>query len=381
MRLIDFNNTEEKRIFDEKLFQDPHSFVQQTTMWAENVCPISSDVPVFVYKESDHYYISASLYLYQSSFGNILVSNVQAGSLGCFTFIGDKEKTDFAYQSIINDIIDFAKKNNCISVTVTSNPYSHDDLYIYKALQPQTGMKTFISILNIEKYFTEDGHSLFMDLNSKKRSGIKRNIKKAYKSEFNFHVCSLKENFDWWYENIHTKRTKELHGEPLPKCLFDNIMNNKFFEPFYKFFYVTKKNNIVAGDFCIFSPNGNFDNFMMSADSGYFKEGINYYLVDNILKWCFQNNIKIYNWQSSNPPDGGIFNFKRQWGSKVLPYQYITKILNVNALKALQQSYSFEDIMQNFKGHFFVPYHTLKANIYDFLDKTEINRLANIYQK
>lgn len=378
MKQVDFNKADEKKYFDRLVLDDSHSFIQQTTAWADIVSTIAGDKPVYIYDETDDYSIGASLYLFRCEHGNILVSNVQAGSIGCFFYNGKEENRWAAYDSLIQEIYSYAKKNNCISVTLTSNPYSKDNEIIKNSFSPEAGMHTFISVINIKDYFNDNGEVIFRDYN--RRTNLSRNVKKSYGNDFKFNVNNNLEDIKYWYENIHNKRIIELGGKPLPYELFKNIFSNPEFEKNRVFFCTYKDGKMAGGDVCIFSLNGNFDNFMMSTDSDYIEMGINYFLTDNILKWCYSNGIKIYNWQSSNPPEGGIFNFKKQWGSEVLPYEYFTKIIDMDRFKKLLE-YDINETINIYSGHFIAPYSTLAKGEFGFFDKSHINREVNIYQQ
>ena len=374
MEKVDFHNKQQKDLFDDNIFNNPYSFIQQSTRWAEVVSAMANDEPFFLSHKTKDYKITSSLYLFRSELGNILVSNVQAGSLGCISFNGDESYKTQAYEKILKEIFTFAQQNNCINVTVTSNPLFEDSELIKQYLKPETGMESFISIIKIDDYFDEHGKVKFEDYN--RRTNLSRNLKKASKQHFQF--CSQKniEVFKEWYEKIHSKRISELGGAPLSYELLKNVLFNSGLSPYSILFSIYKDDKLIGGDICIFNKNGILDNFMMSTLREYQELGANFFLVDNILQWCFNNRIKIYNWQSSNPPKGGIFNFKQQWGSKTIPYFYFTKILDHKKFENILENNSLEKIKEVFSGHFFAPFHTLKESIYDVKTKAEIQEIV-----
>ena len=374
MDRIDFNNKLQKEKFDSYIFHSPDSFIQQTTRWAEIVSSISGDLPVFLYEETRDYYIGCSLYLFNSRLGNILVSNIQAGSMGCIAYEGEDRHLNTAYKKLMEAIISTAKSNECISITLTSNPFADDANLIEKYLKPETGMKSFISIIKTKNFFNEHGAVTFKDYN--RSSNLSRNLKKAYKNSLEFYTEKTPRVFDEWYQNIHMERIHEIGGKPLPyKLLYDILFHPKM-EKFSKLFTVYKDGILIGADLCVFNENGIFDNFMPSTRKQYLDIGTNFFMVDQILKWCYRNQIEIYNWQSSNPPKGGIFKFKQQWGSEVLPYSYYTKIIDKERFEDVIHNHSLDTIRQVFEGHFFAPFHTVKKGIYGIKSKEEINRIA-----
>jgi len=371
---IDFNNTSQKEKFDNYIFHSPDNFIQQTTRWAEIACSVSNDQPVFLYEENSGYFIGCSLYLFHSQLGNILVSNIQAGSLGCIFYKGKDDQRAVAYHNLMKEIITFAKNNNCISITLTSNPLSDDSSLIEKYLKPETGMKSFISIIETEKFFDANGEVALEDYN--RSSNLSRNLKKAYNNSLEFYTEKNPGIFEEWYHYIHLERIHELGGKPLPYNFLYDILFHPKMEEFSKLFTVYKDGFLIGGTLCVFNKKGILDNFMPSTRKQYLEVGTNFFMVDQILKWCYRNQIKIYNWQSSNPPRGGVFKFKKQWGSEVRPYTYYTKILDKERFEKIISENSLESITETFEGHFFAPFHTVKKGIYGIKSKEEINRIA-----
>ena len=374
MDIIDFNNKLQREKFDSYIFRSPDSFIQQTTSWAEIASPVSKDQPVFLYEERSDYFIGGSLYLFNSQLGNILVSNIQAGSMGCITYNGEVNQRDFAYHNLMEEVIRIAKDNDCVSITLTSNPLSDDASLIEKYLNPETGMKSFISIIEMEDFFNEEGEVTLKDYN--RSSNLSRNLKKAYNNSLEFYTEKTPQVFDEWYYNIHMERIHEIGGKPLPYNFLYGILFQSGMKEFSKLFTVYKNGTLIGGTLCVFNKNGIFDNFMPSTRKQYLNIGTNYFMVDQILKWCYKNNIRIYNWQSSNPPKGGVFKFKKQWGSEVRPYNYYTKVLDKDRFEGIISENSLESIKHAFEGHFFAPFHTVKKSIYGIKSKEEINRIA-----
>ena len=119
---------------------------------------------------------------------------------------------------------------------------------------------------------------------------------------------------------------------------------------------------------------------MMSSSSDAMERRLNFFLVHEILKWCRENDMKIYNWQSTNPPSGGIYQFKQSWGSHLLPYKYMTRILDEDAFRKMRENFTLEQLLNIYKGHFLAPWHAVKTGEFGFRDKGNINREAGIYQ-
>ncbi len=376
MEKVDFHNEEQKKKFDSLIFLNPDSFIQQTTKWAEIVSPLSGDLPVFLYHETEKFSVTASLYLFNSPFGKILVSNIQAGSIGCIAFNGQPSDRKQAYVELFKKILRIAEEEKCITLTITSNPFSNDSELIKQVIKPETGMRSFISIIEIENFFNKNGEVVLQDYN--RRSNLSRNLKKAYHQNFEFRTEKDQDSFDYWYQKVHSQRIEDLGGKPLSYNLLKNILFHSRTAEYSKFFTIYKDHHLIGGDICVFNKNGILDNFMMSTDREYQILGANYFLIDQILKWCYDKNFKIYNWQSTNPPKGGILRFKEQWGSKVKSYFYFTKILDQQKFDHIIRNNSFQKILEAFQGHFFAPFHTVRRSVYGIKSKVESQQIADL---
>ncbi len=376
LHVVDFTSAKQRELFDMKVLDCPACFIQQTTFWADIVSLIAGDEPKFCYMQNDQWFIGASMYLYKNEAGNILVSNVQAGSLGTIVYQGKVADRMAAYREFLGALREYAKSLGCVAMTLTTNPFEVDDDPIREGLQPQTGMDTFIMVIPVKRFFDHGGEAITED----KSRNFRRNLKKGLEAGFRFEVVRDEAIVQQWYDTLHVKRIRELEGEPLPWELFENAIRSKEFGDYWKFFAVYDGDELVSGDFCIHNVQGLMDNFMMSSSLDAMDRRLNYFLVHETLKWCRDNDIRLYNWQSSNPPSGGIFQFKQGWGSLLLPYKYMTRILDEDGFAQMRKDYNLEDLLARYKGHFLAPWHAVKTGDLGFQNKENINREAGIYQ-
>jgi hypothetical protein len=78
--------------------------------------------------------------------------------------------------------------------------------------------------------------------------------------------------------------------------------------------------------------------------------GSAYLLGLHTLRWARARGLRHYNWQPS-PPDGGVYRFKRQWGSRDVEYAYLTRVtgdaapLLASSAAALKQGYPFHYVL------------------------------------
>lgn len=368
-QLINFQSEAEKEKFDAVIHRDPYSFIQQSTWWASVVKDVAGDEPIYLYRQNPG--AAMSFYLFRGPFGAILSSNIQPGTLGAFSCPReDRQRQD--YRDMLAALEDFARREGCLSISIASNPLVPEEAgYIEEFMAPQTQMQTFIQAVPLAEYMDKNGRVLLRDYH--RRSRLSRNLQKANQAGFTFAQSTSAEELMAWYQAVHCPRIEALGGTPIPRLIFEKMapaLNNGN----AAFFTVKKEAAIVAGAVCIFKRGSVLDNYMMSAQPEASQGGANYFLVDRLIRWCWQHDFRIYNWQSSNPPDGGIFHFKEQWGSRLYPYAFFTKILDRDRFAQLQ-GIPLETIMAAYQGHFLAPTPTLVRGELGRFNKAETNHL------
>jgi len=369
---LNFADKSEREYFDQRVLSDEHSFVQQTTKWAESIKDIHGDEPVFCFVEDEDLFLGASLYLFRTEFGNILTSNVQAPTLGTLAYEGDPSRRQEAYDHLLSEVVQFARAQDCVTVSVLSNPFHDEETVLKDAFEPDCGIESFVQTITIDEWFDEEGNVTFEDYN--RRTNLSRNVSDARDNGFDVEVSSSMADLEQWYEEIHAARIEELGGTPLPKPMFVNAFEIMADQTL--FLVARKDGDLVGGDFCVYDEGGILENVMLSSRSEYFEEGVNFVLIDELLRWCFRNDIRLYDWQSSNPPRGGVYRFKEQWGSDERPFDHYTRILDREAFRDIQST-DRDEVLSAFENHFLAPYHTLVNDEYTIETKEYVSNVTD----
>jgi hypothetical protein len=208
------------------------------------------------------------------------------------------------------------------------------------------------------KYFSRINHvadlSLLVDdhheLNLRNfNRNIRRNLSKAQSAGLKArHILSSEALIAW--HDIHKERVSELEGKTWELDLFLKSLEEQDTQNYFTFFGVYHNENLVGGASCFFNSNL-MDVFMMSTKRRYQQLGANHLLTEKIYRWCIKKDIKYINWQGSNPPKGGVAEFKRQWMGREKTMHAISRIFNDEALNALD----FSDLVSEKKDRFFYP--------------------------
>ncbi|MDB4087404.1 hypothetical protein N9523_07010 [Flavobacteriaceae bacterium] len=180
------------------------------------------------------------------------------------------------------------------------------------------------------------------------RSNLSRNLKKAKAKEF---IC--KEVFDFealklWHESCHLPRIKELNGKIWDIELLSKCIDNGTASLVCVF---DKEENMLGGCY-ILKSRLVLEFFMMSSTRENQILGVNSVLIEFLYLMANRENMNFINWQASNPPEGPLVRFKKEWNAK----EYNFNIYNKNFSKYLDQNF----IETHFKDCYIFPFSNLK---------------------
>ncbi len=180
------------------------------------------------------------------------------------------------------------------------------------------------------------------------RSNLSRNLKKAKAKEF---IC--KEVLDYkslnlWHESCHIPRIKELDGKKWDLELLSKFIDHGTASLVCVF---DKEANILGGCYILKSKLV-LEIFMLSSTKENQILGVNSVLIEFLYLMAKRENMRFINWQASNPPDGPLVRFKKEWNAK----EYNFNIYNKNFNEHLNQNF----IETHFKDCYIFPFSKLK---------------------
>lgn len=321
------------------------AFIQQSSHWAHMIAPLGPDEPIFLLCEDDGQDIAGlPLYLYSPPSGSILTSVPQAGPLGgIFHLTGlSPEKQSEAYRCLLDAAKEIAAREKCLTLTVISNPFRNDrDLY-ERFLQPEWVLENFTQYLDLSEP-------------AQRSHGHRNNLNKAKKRGFRVEVCTTDSDFNRWYD-IHCERHGEIGATPLDHRLLYGIFKQSGPLQKSRLFLVRFEQEIAAGALLVYHQKI-ADVFMLSVSKKFMEDKPNFVAVDESIGWASQAGVEIYNWQSSENRRSGVYDFKRQWGSRDIPYFFLTKCTGaVEDLKRIGSG----SMKVAYKGHYVLPFQVWK---------------------
>jgi hypothetical protein len=287
-------------------------------------------------------------YRFEGPLGAILNSVPQAGPLGGVA-CGPEIDPEPIYHALLTAYVELARSTGCAVATVISNPFWPDNDLCERCFDPDYELENVCQVLDLDEAVDASGKFV------RASTHVQRNLRKALSGNLRVDEEQSAANVEEWY-GIHLARHTEIGVRPLPKALFAGALHHMVPRDKGRFFFVrhTDSGEMVAGGFYVYH-GAVMDALMPSISGEHASAGAAYVLASHSIRWAKQRGLRYYNWQPS-PPDGGVYRFKRQWGSHDVSYRYLTRI--TGDIERFLQS-SPEQIASGYPWHFVLPFDRL----------------------
>jgi len=343
----DLSGTDDIRDF---LDACPGSFAQQTPAWRDVINGIGEDTPAFLACHDRGALVGVlPAYHFEGPFGAILVSCCQAGPLGGVACLPGAE-TELVYQALLEAFVELGRQRGCRLATVICNPFQPDQTICRRYLEPDYVLENVTQVLDLQEDLTESGEL------SKATPALRRNLRKALAEDLQIDDEQSRENVEEWYV-LHARRHREIGATPLPKQLFAGALDHLVPREKGRFFFVRLPDSglMVAGGLYLFHDKV-IDSLMPSFSKKYADLRSNHLLIYHSMKWARSRGLRYYNWQPS-PPDGGVYRFKHSWGSRDIPYEYLTRVIgNIDRILSATPA----ELNEAYRWHYVLPFDQLK---------------------
>ncbi len=331
----------------------PTSFAQQTPCWRNVITCIDRDEPMFLGCRQGGVLVGVlPAYRFDGPLGAILTSVPQAGPLGGVAAHPEAE-AERVYEALLTAFVELGISSRCAFATVISNPLWPDAELCMRMLKPDYVLQNTCQVLDLEEAFDRDGGLATASTN------LRRNLRKARSGKLRVDENQTLVNVEEWYE-IHASRHRELGAKPLPKGMFTAALEHMVACDKGRFIFVrlADSGEMVAGGFYVF--NGMVvDALMPSVRTEFAKLAPNYLLASHSIEWARKRGLRYYNWQGS-PPEGGVYRFKRQWGSRDFGYCFLTRITG-DAEPFLEST--VDEISRAYPWHYVLPFDRIGASV------------------
>lgn len=297
----------------------PTSVVQQTRVWRDVITAIDRDEPLFLgCRDGGRLVGVLPAYRFAGPLGAILTSVPQPGPLGGVACHAEADR-EAVYATLLDAFVRLAAERECALASVITSPFWPDKALYDRHLRPDYALENACQVLDLASAFDPDGNLRAAPEN------LRRNLRRARSGALVIDDAQSATNVAEWYA-IHAARHREIGARPLPEALFTSALAHAVPAGRARFFFVrlAASGEMVGGGFYV-HHGAVIDALMPSIASAHAALAPAYLLAWHSMQWAAARGIRFYNWQAS-PPDGGVHRFKRQWGSRDLPYWYLTRV-------------------------------------------------------
>ncbi len=275
------------------------------------------------------------------SFGKILTPLPYASYGTCFDI-----NNSLILKKMFEKLERFAVENDCLSMSVSTHPLSsvpfvkHRDIFEY-----DYSFTNFCQISDVSVHPV-------VGMTHHRRMAFNNEISKmTVQNEWYIDKNPTKELFDRWFE-IYLKKMKLFGSIPLPYEFYYKYWQESLRNKIIDFWMITNGEDVIGGVF--FAVGKNIIDYCTSLfDEKYSNLNPTTYLLNQYFYKMMDAGIQYFNWQSSPVRNGGVYNYKKRWGSKEYEHYYFSKILcNIDDMVQIPL-----DIMKRETvGHYVIPY-------------------------
>lgn len=304
-----------KKLYNKKIVRFLHTPFQ-TLEWISFHEKSFGDRFVFLsVEDGGEFLMGAGLFRTETPYGNMYYSYGRFGTSGIVIGSGPVN-SDEELRRYLSEIIKAFREKvdpDAVSLSIGSvqtGGLRGAEVRVFKELCSESPSKYFSRINHIADMNKLSDESRGLSLRKFNRN-VKRNLRKAKECGIATDDKIDPDILKKW-QGIHLERVSELGGKHWELSFFMSLYDSNAFGSICKFFGLYSDNQLVGGAVCVYNKYI-FEIFMMSTLRKFQELGGNHILTEKIYNWSIEQEIPFVNWQGSNPPEGGVANFKRQW--------------------------------------------------------------------
>ncbi|HWY35583.1 MAG TPA: GNAT family N-acetyltransferase [Nitrosopumilaceae archaeon] len=272
-------------------------------------------------------------------YGNVYNSLPFYGSNGGI-LSNDEESFNF----LVEGYNKFVRETNLASSTVISNPLKTEDSYIH-ITQNYTDYR--IGQFSTIKFEERHEDSLMNMFHYKTRNMVRKGIKEGVK------VFEENEAIDFVIDT-HEKNMSAIGGKPKPRSFF------KLFPTFYKpgidyKIYTAKINGKAIAALLLFYFNDTVEYYSpVIVEEFRDKQALSLIIYEAMIE-ASKRGYKRWNWGGTWASQGGVYTFKKRWGTYDVNYHYYTLLKNESILTK-----SKGELLKHYDNFFVIAFNELK---------------------
>jgi hypothetical protein len=277
-----------------------------------------------------------------TQYGNVCNSLPFYGSNGGITVssrLTNFEKNEVR-QELLNSVLKSIREKECVASTFITSPLDNEsNKWLSLNLSYQLKDERIGQLTPLPKSEPEKVEMALMNLFEDPRP---RNIRKAIKENISVYVSYDNDAFDFLYETHHHNITS-INGIPKEKKFFECVKNTMP-QDRYKI-YVAEKQGEKIGALLLFYYNKTVEYFTPAIVEQYRHLQASSLLIYRAMVDASNEGYQWWNWGGTWLTQGGVYDFKKKWGTRDFPYFYYTCIYDnsilLNSKNLLLKEYPF----------------------------------------
>jgi hypothetical protein len=253
--------------------------------------------------------------------------------------------------TLLENFFDLAEELNCILSTIIVSPLEEDpDFYTEFAkadfIDGRIGQITVLPE-------SPDPDKLLAFFEPVRR----RNIRKALKSGLTFYHSDGAEDMEF-LRGLHSENISAIGGLTKPSDFFKSVRSILRCDDDYRIYIAEKSGDPIAG-LLVFYYNYTVEYYIPAVSSAYRTLQPLSYLVFQAMVDAIREGYKYWNWGGTWHSQKGVYDFKKRWGTKDLPYNYYIKIhSDISRVKSFDKS----RILKEYPYFYVMPFSKLEDN-------------------
>jgi lipid II:glycine glycyltransferase (peptidoglycan interpeptide bridge formation enzyme) len=307
--------------------------VEAVTVYKEKI--LTGFLPL-VYRQDEKYGAVCNSLPFYGSNGGIIISNTD-----------DKNPIR---ELILKEFNSQVESKNCIASTVISNPLDAEgDSWMKQNIKHDLLDERIGQITHFPDKGTANLEEVLLKAFEDPRP---RNIRKAQKENVKVYVSNTKEAMEFLYQT-HFQNITAINGIAKEKRFFDGIPD--FFNDNEYKIYIAEQNGVKIAALLLFYFNNTVEYFTPAVVETHRNLQPTALIIYQAMLDAINDGYKNWNWGGTWLSQGGVYDFKKKWGTTDYRYFYYTNVRDEKVYRLPK-----EILLKNYQYFFVLPFSALK---------------------
>jgi len=249
--------------------------------------------------------------------------------------------------SIIKTFFNEAEEANAASATVISNPLENDEIFYENTIDDFILDKRISQITHLPE--VEDEDELIKHFQDPRPRNIRRAIKEGVVIKKRHDESAINFLYD-----THLSNMTAIGGLPKKKSFFTSIPKHMKQDE-WAIFVASRGGEDVAA-LLLFYFNNTVEYYTPVITEKYKNTQALALTIYMAMKDAMRDGYGNWNWGGTWLSQGGVYNFKKRWGTSEYCYFYYTKLYNEKIINCTPRV-----LLENYPGLFVIPFEHLRS--------------------